>query len=138
MAISQEEIVSNAQTISKGLEALRQEHESMLGGMRQAREAQAAEVKVKEEEAGAKAAQEDSILSEKCALIEKSLSMIDLGLDEAYVMSALASHLQTVEAEKQKLRSQVKRLCQENAWLRDELATTQQKLQVNKEMLQYV
>ena len=60
--------------------------------------------------------------------------MIDLGLDEAYVMSALASHLQSVEAEKQKLRSQVKRLCQENAWLRDELATTQQKLQTSEQM----
>ncbi len=45
---------------------------------------------------------------------------------------ALASHLQYVEAEKQKLKAQVRRLCQENAWLRDELASTQQKLQVRK------
>ena len=44
-------------------------------------------------------------------------------------MMALASHLQHVEAEKQKLRAQVRRLCQENAWLRDELANTQQRLQ---------
>lgn len=44
-------------------------------------------------------------------------------------MMALANHLQHVEAEKQKLRAQVRRLCQENAWLRDELANTQQKLQ---------
>lgn len=38
-----------------------------------------------------------------------------------------------VEAEKQKLRTQVRRLCQENAWLRDELATTQQKLQSSEQ-----
>ena len=44
-------------------------------------------------------------------------------------MMSFASHLQHVEAEKQKLRAQVRRLCQENAWLRDELANTQQKLQ---------
>ena len=44
-------------------------------------------------------------------------------------MMALATHLQHVEAEKQKLRAQVRRLCQENAWLRDELANTQQRLQ---------
>ncbi len=118
MAISQEEIVSNAQTISKGLEALRQEHQSMLGGIRAAKDE----------------SRDDDILAEKCSLIEKSLDMIDLGLDEAYVMSALASHLQSVEAEKQKLRSQVKRLCQENAWLRDELATTQQKLQASEQV----
>nr|CRZ22171.1 Bm8270 [Brugia malayi] len=42
---------------------------------------------------------------------------------------SLAGHLQAVEAEEQKLKAQVRRLCQENAWLRDELNSTQQKLQ---------
>ncbi len=46
---------------------------------------------------------------------------------------SLAHHLQYVEAEKQKLRAQVRRLCQENAWLRDELANTQQKLQISEQ-----
>lgn len=45
----------------------------------------------------------------------------------------MASHLQNIEAEKQKLRTQVRRLCQENAWLRDELANTQQKLQASEQ-----
>ena len=49
------------------------------------------------------------------------------------VMMSLAHHLQYVEAEKQKLRAQVRRLCQENAWLRDELANTQQKLQISEQ-----
>ncbi len=40
----------------------------------------------------------------------------------------LGNHLQNLEAEKHKLRTQVKRLCQENAWLRDELASSQKKL----------
>lgn len=47
----------------------------------------------------------------------------------------LASHLQNIEAEKQKLRTQIRRLCQENAWLRDELANTQQKLQSSEQMV---
>ena len=38
-----------------------------------------------------------------------------------------------MEAEKQELRSQVERLSQENAWLRDELASTQQKLQASQQ-----
>merc|ERR1712227_44735 len=59
--------------------------------------------------------------------------MIELGLGEAHVMAALATHLQATEAEKQKLRSQVRRLCQENTWLRDELASTQQKLQASEQ-----
>jgi kinesin light chain len=45
------------------------------------------------------------------------------------VIIALSGHLSAVESEKQKLRAQVRRLCQENQWLRDELANTQHKLQ---------
>ncbi|MEQ2161527.1 Kinesin light chain 1, partial [Goodea atripinnis] len=48
-------------------------------------------------------------------------------------MMALSSHLSSVESEKQKLRAQVRRLCQENQWLRDELAGTQQKLQKSEQ-----
>ncbi|TRY63954.1 hypothetical protein TCAL_13600 [Tigriopus californicus] len=147
MAITQDEIVSNAQTVTKGLEALRLEHQSMLGGIRAGKrqdtcrtdDGHASEdanhpALFAREPPGSDLVHEDPVLAEKCALIEKSLAMIDLGLDEAHVMSALAGHLQTVEAEKQKLRSQVKRLCQENAWLRDELATTQQKLQSSEQI----
>ena len=117
MMISQDEIVSNAKTVTKGLEALRQEHESILGGIKTSLES-------------SDLGTENSLIQEKCNLIQRSLEMIELGLGEAHVMAALAGHLQSMEAEKQKLRSQVKRLCQENAWLRDELASTQQKLQV--------
>jgi hypothetical protein len=34
MGITQEDIVHNAQTVTKGLEALRLEHQSLLGGLR--------------------------------------------------------------------------------------------------------
>ena len=46
---------------------------------------------------------------------------------------ALCNHLSQVEAEKQKLKAQVRRLCQENTWLREELSTTQQKLQQSEQ-----
>ena len=49
------------------------------------------------------------------------------------VMMALGSHLSIVEAEKQKLKAQVRRLCQENAWLREELSVTQQKFQESEQ-----
>lgn len=119
--ISQDEIVGNAKTVTKGLEALRQEHQTILGGIRTS-------LDLTDREAG-----ENSLIEEKCHLMERSLEMIELGLGEANVMAALAGHLQATEAEKQKLRSQVKRLCQENAWLRDELASTQQKLQASEQ-----
>jgi len=57
----------------------------------------------------------------------------DCGSVLVQVMIALAGHLQYVESEKQKLRAQVRRLCQENTWLRDELANTQQRLQQSEQ-----
>ncbi|XP_070169374.1 kinesin light chain isoform X2 [Polyergus mexicanus] len=111
-AMTQEEIVAGARTVAQGLEALRVEHGGLLQGL-QSQDAPAAR--------------------DKASLLSKIIEMIDLGLGEAQVMQALASHLQMVEAEKQKLRTQVKRLCQENAWLRDELAGTQQKLQASEQ-----
>ncbi|XP_020284422.1 kinesin light chain isoform X6 [Pseudomyrmex gracilis] len=113
-AMTQEEIVAGARTVAQGLEALRVEHGGLLQGL-QSQDAPAAR--------------------DKASLLSKIIEMIDLGLGEAQVMQALASHLQMVEAEKQKLRTQVKRLCQENAWLRDELAGTQQKLQASEQAL---
>ena len=95
--ISQDEIVANAKTVTKGLEALRTEHETILGGIK----ASLATVE-KEEEGG-----EGSLIQEKCGLMQRSLDMITLGLGEAHLMGSLATHLQNVEAEKQKLRSQV-------------------------------
>lgn len=111
-AMTQEEIVVGARTVTQGLEALRVEHEGLLQGL-QSQEAPAAR--------------------DKASLLSKNIEMIELGLGEAEVMMALANHLQKVEAEKQKLRTQVRRLCQENAWLRDELAGTQQKLQASEQ-----
>lgn len=111
-AMTQEEIMAGARIVSQGLEALRVEH----GGLLQALQTQDAPV-----------------ARDKASLLSKNIEMIELGLGEAQVMMALANHLQMVEAEKQKLRTQVRRLCQENAWLRDELAGTQQKLQASQQ-----
>lgn len=44
-------------------------------------------------------------------------------------MLAVLSHQQELEADKAKYQAQRRRLCQENAWLRDELSSTQLKLQ---------
>ena len=51
-----------------------------------------------------------------------------LGIAEGQVLLQLNHHLQNFEAEKHKLLAQVKLLCQENTWLRDELGSTQKKI----------
>lgn len=50
-------------------------------------------------------------------------------------MVAFSNHLHNIEGEKLKLRAQVRRLCQENAWLRDELSSTQQRLQADEQRI---
>ncbi|CAB3376853.1 Hypothetical predicted protein [Cloeon dipterum] len=120
--MTQDEIITNTKTVMQGLEALKNEHNSILHGIDGTTGSQPSSLQ-----------SEQNAVEEKSTLVQKSLEMIELGLGEAQVMMALASHLQMVEAEKQKLRTQVRRLCQENAWLRDELANTQQKLQASEQ-----
>ncbi|XP_052106500.1 kinesin light chain-like isoform X23 [Mytilus californianus] len=119
--VTQEDITSNTKTIIQGLETLKNEHHQILNGL-------LTSMKSIKRENG-----DTNLTEEKTNRLKKSLETIELGLSEAQVMMALANHLQHVEAEKQKLRAQVRRLCQENAWLRDELANTQQKLQMSEQ-----
>jgi kinesin light chain len=74
-----------------------------------------------------------TIVEEEINILKNSDEMVHLGISEATVLIQLSNYLQTVEAEKQKIKSQVKRLCQENAWLRDELAAAQKKLQESEQ-----
>ena len=129
--MTQDDILQSTKSIIQGLDALKNEHGKMLENVT---------------ESLSNSSQADSNkLEEKASLLRKSMDMIELGkftfssqsnncnfayvgIGEAQVMMQLGNHLQNVEAEKQKLRTQVKRLCQENAWLRDELAGAQKKL----------
>ncbi|XP_077401168.1 kinesin light chain 2 [Vanacampus margaritifer] len=107
--LSQDEIVVNTKAVMQGLETLRGEHAQLLNSLLDCAQPPA--------------------VQEKSGALRKSMEAIELGLGEAQVIIALSGHLSAVESEKQKLRAQVRRLCQENQWLRDELAATQHKLQ---------
>ncbi|XP_074630412.1 kinesin light chain-like isoform X2 [Acropora palmata] len=115
---SQDEIINNTRNVVRGLETLKNEHSGLLNNLTSN---------------PAKNGGEAELEMEKGSIIQESIEKIELGLGEAQVMMALCSHLSTVEAEKQKLKAQVKRLCQENAWLREELSVTQQKLQESEQ-----
>ncbi|XP_077420507.1 kinesin light chain 1 isoform X2 [Vanacampus margaritifer] len=119
--LSQDEIISRTKQVIQGLDALKQEHHAILDGL-----LGTLRCLKRDEEGGV-------LVEEKSHMIRKSLEMLELGLSEAQVMMALSAHLSSVESEKQKLRAQVRRLCQENQWLRDELAGTQQKLQKSEQ-----
>ncbi|XP_078287236.1 kinesin light chain 3 isoform X1 [Rhinoraja longicauda] len=118
--LSADEIITGTKQVIQGLEALKNENNTILQNLQETLN-------------GLKEDDEVHLVQEKTGLIQRSLEMIELGLSEAQVVTALSTHLSTVEAEKQKLRAQVRRLCQENQWLRDELATTQQRLQKSEQ-----
>ncbi|CAH8832680.1 unnamed protein product [Trichobilharzia szidati] len=64
-------------------------------------------------------------VTEKSNGLESIIKNISKGLEDAGDLMISCDYLQKVEAEKQKLRYQARRLFQENAWLRDELAAAQ-------------
>ncbi|XP_028319560.1 kinesin light chain 3 isoform X2 [Gouania willdenowi] len=115
--LSAEEMLCSTQQVIAGLEALKGENRSLLEGLQGSLESQAM------------VAESLGVEQEKNDIIRTLLERIELGLSEAQVMMALSAHFGFLEAEKQKLRTQVRRLCQENQWLRDELARAQQRLQ---------
>lgn len=112
---TQDEIINNTRNVVRGLETLKNEHSGILSNLNSDRGGSS------------------DLEKEKGSIVQESIEKIELGLGEAQVMMALCSHLSTVEAEKQKLKAQVRRLCQENAWLREELSVTQQKLQESEQ-----
>ena len=65
MGISQEEIVTNAQTVTKGLEALRLEHQSLLGGLKGGDV-----IECKESGSDGGFGKQNEGLIEKCSLLE--------------------------------------------------------------------
>ncbi|XP_042296869.1 kinesin light chain 3 isoform X2 [Sceloporus undulatus] len=133
-----EDIIVNTRQVMKGLEALRSENKSIHQRLQEAL-LKGRQLMDEREQAAADAEMADfqalELLEEKHDLVCKSLEGIELGIAEAQMMIALSSHIGALEAEKQKLRVQVKRLCQENLWLRDELAVTQLRLQHSEEMV---
>ncbi|XP_007942935.1 kinesin light chain 2 [Orycteropus afer afer] len=110
--LSQDDIVLGTKAVIQGLETLRGEHRALLAPL-----------------VAHEAGETEPGSQERCVFLRRSLEAIELGLGEAQVILALSNHLGAVESEKQKLRAQVRRLVQENQWLREELAGTQQKLQ---------
>ncbi|XP_063108955.1 kinesin light chain 3 isoform X2 [Cavia porcellus] len=113
--LNPEELVRQTRQVVQGLEALRTEHRTLAGHLGEALARQ-----------GPVASSE--LLEEKQQVVSHSLEAIELGLGEAQVLLALSAHVGALEAEKQRLRAQARRLAQENTWLREELQETRQRL----------
>uniref|UniRef100_A0A2K5NV30 Kinesin light chain n=1 Tax=Cercocebus atys TaxID=9531 RepID=A0A2K5NV30_CERAT len=118
--LSPEELVRQTRQKKKGLEALRAEHRGL-------------EKKMAEALVGQGPATGKKKLEEKQQVVSHSLEAIELGLGEAQVQKKMSAHVGALEAEKQKKKSQARRLAQENVWLREELEETQRRLRASEE-----
>ena len=119
--MNQDEILQNTRSVAQSLEALKNEHINMIKQLYDKLESNKNDLISR------------AIIEEEISILKNSDQMVHLGIGEATVMMQLSNYLQSIEAEKQKIKSQVKRLCQENAWLRDELAAAQKKLQESEQ-----
>lgn len=120
-SMNQDDILQNTRGVISSLDTLKNEHSTMIKTLIDKLETMTNEQNSR------------TIVEEEISILKNSDEMVHLGISEATVLVQLSSYLQSIEAEKQKIKSQVKRLCQENAWLRDELATAQKKLQESEQ-----
>jgi len=118
--MDQLEILRKCRSVKHGLDALRQEQSSILHSL-------VATLTAIRREKDPDTSQL-SLVEEKASIVRRLLAEVELGVEEATMMSQLASHLSGLEGERAKLRAQVRRLVAENGWLREELANTQTKL----------
>ena len=81
--LSQDEIISRTKQVIQGLEALKQEHHSILEGLLGTLRC------LKQDEEGV-------LVEEKSHMIRKSLEMLELGLSEAQVRESWSSELTTL------------------------------------------
>lgn len=82
--LSQDEIISQTKQVIQGLEALKQEHHSILEGLLGTLRC------LKQDEEGV-------LVEEKSHMIRKSLEMLELGLSEAQVRTSTRSTLDTMQ-----------------------------------------
>lgn len=73
--MTQEEIITNTKTVIQGLEALKNEHNSILNGLLSSLKAGQQEKLI-----------DNDVVEEKTAIVKKTLESIELGLGEAQVI----------------------------------------------------
>ncbi|KAE9416727.1 hypothetical protein Angca_002491, partial [Angiostrongylus cantonensis] len=119
--MTQEDVATGLRTVQQGLEALRDEHGTVCTTL----------------ESSLKGISEDEapIPREKHHQISDNVTNISTGLEEVTVDVNLFSRslLFRSQADIHIFKAQRRRLCQENAWLRDELSSTQIKLQTSEQ-----
>uniref|UniRef100_A0A1X7UMA2 Kinesin light chain n=1 Tax=Amphimedon queenslandica TaxID=400682 RepID=A0A1X7UMA2_AMPQE len=111
------QLLKDSRSVSCQLEALRRQHETHLSELGQ---------KNAEIEEG-----EDAtlLMEAREGALAESFNLLSTGIQDANLVEAIIEYIEYGEGERAKLKAQVRRLADENGWLRQELQKCQQSLQ---------
>jgi len=120
----QASILARTRECGAGLASLRETHINILGNIRneenlQKRGSESSEER-REQEVG---------LEERIGAVTEQLQMLEVGVAESNVMLSLASHFDSLEAERCMAKMEMRRVKDENDWLREELEDTERRLE---------
>ena len=148
--LSHDELISQTRTVKDGLGALRDDHYSILAGIRNEYENQRNDNKnnLATKEPQHSVADTDSLASSennsttnndrdngldnaleaRIANVTSSLEKLEVGIEESAVMLALSEHFTRMEVDREGLRLEMGLVVKENEWLREELSEIQKRL----------
>ena len=104
-----------------GLKTLRDDHLDILSEIRDEEENRRNSV---EADTGG-----DRDLEDRISAVTESLQMLEVGVAESGVMLSLAAHFDMLESERSITRMEMRRVKDENDWLREELEDTEKRLE---------
>jgi len=114
LAAHPKQILARTRECGAGLASLREEHLAILANIRQEEKEEAAT---------------HLILEDRIAAVTDSLEKLEVGVAESGVMLALAGHFEQLEADRSLARLEMRRMQDENEWLREELEDTERRLE---------
>jgi len=118
LAADQKNIIARTRECGAGLTALRDDHLSILANIREEEENRR-----NTSEGGEKG------IEERISAVTESLQLLEVGVAESGVMLSLAAHFDTLEADRSMARLEMRRVKDENDWLREELEDTEKRLE---------
>lgn len=115
----QSQILSRTRECGAGLTRLRDEHEHILDSIRD------------EESNLVNTGQDpkDAGLDERIGAVTQQLQLLEVGVAESGVLLSLASHFDSLEAGRSLAKMEMRRVKDENDWLREELEDTERRLE---------
>lgn len=120
MAADQKNIISRTRDCGAGLAALRDEHILILENIRNTEDTGGG---------GGGGNNASPVLEERIAAVTDSLEKLEVGVAESGVLIALAGHFERLEADRTLARLEMRRMQDENEWLREELEDTEKRLE---------